>query len=144
MIDEQLFERVARRIEGYEKDMVNLQIELTAIPAIAPESGGDGEMKKAIFLWDVLARLGMTDLEIIDAPDERVSSGRRPNIIVRYPGRRLHPKSKHGSSATWISFPRENWGSGIEILITRTCRTAILSAGELSIISRTWWPPFTP
>lgn len=97
MIDEQLFDRVARRIEAYEKDMVNLQIEMTAIPAIAPENGGDGEMKKAIFLWDVLARLGMTDLEIIDAPDERVSSGRRPNIIVRYPGAPAASKEH-----TWI------------------------------------------
>lgn len=97
MIDEQLFDRVARRIEAYEKDMVNLQIELTAIPAIAPESGGDGEMKKAIFLWNELARLDMTDLEIIDAPDERVSSGRRPNIIVRYPG-----PAASSTEQTWI------------------------------------------
>ncbi len=97
MIDEQLFDRLSRRIEAYEKDMVNLQIELTAIPAIAPESGGDGEMKKAIFLWDVLARLDMTDLELIDAPDERVSSGRRPNIIVRYPGAADYSKEQ-----TWI------------------------------------------
>jgi succinyl-diaminopimelate desuccinylase len=86
MIDERLFDRIARRLDAYEKDMVALQIELTAIPAIAPESGGDGEMKKAVFLRDFLAQLGMTDLEMICAPDERVSSGRRPNIIVRYPG----------------------------------------------------------
>jgi len=97
MIDEKLFERIARRIEDYEKDMIELQIELTAIPAIAPESGGDGEMKKAIFLWDFLERLGMTDLEIIDAPDERVSSGRRPNIIVRYPG-----AAASSTEQTWI------------------------------------------
>ncbi len=97
MIDEQLFDRIARRIDAYEKDMVSLQIELTAIPAIAPESGGDGEMKKAIFLGDVLTCLGMTDLEIIDAPDERVSSGRRPNIIVRYPG-----PAASSTEQTWI------------------------------------------
>ncbi|MEI6315258.1 MAG: M20/M25/M40 family metallo-hydrolase, partial [Syntrophus sp. (in: bacteria)] len=97
MIDEKLFERITRRIEDYEKDMIELQIELTAIPAIAPESGGDGEMKKAIFLWDFLERLGMTDLEIVDAPDERVSSGRRPNIIVRYPG-----AAASSTEQTWI------------------------------------------
>jgi len=97
MIDEQLFDRIARRIEAYEKEMIDLQIDLAAIPAISPENGGDGEMKKAIFLWGVLARLGMTDVEIIDAPDKRVSSGRRPNIIVRYPGAAASSTEK-----TWI------------------------------------------
>lgn len=34
------FERIARRIGQYRDEMVDLQIRLTAIPAIAPGSGG--------------------------------------------------------------------------------------------------------
>lgn len=48
---------------------------LTEIPAIAPESGGDGESKKAAALLAFLKELGFSNFEQYPAPDSRVSSG---------------------------------------------------------------------
>jgi hypothetical protein len=47
-----IFEKIARRIDGFRDDMIDLQVKLCAIPAIAPASGGEGEVKKAEFLLD--------------------------------------------------------------------------------------------
>lgn len=78
--------KIMDRIDSYEDDMVRLQIELTAIPALAPENGGDGEYEKAMFLKEKLGEFGFADIESIDAPDGRVSSGVRPNLITRING----------------------------------------------------------
>jgi succinyl-diaminopimelate desuccinylase len=87
MIDSGSFQRVSKRIEGYEPDMIRLQFALTAIPALAPENGGDGEMEKAVFLAGILRDLGFPLVERCDAPDGRVTTGIRPNLIARIPGR---------------------------------------------------------
>ena len=65
-----------------------MQIGLTAIPALAPENGGDGEYEKARYLLANLRELGFTDIWEINAPDSRVSSKVRPNIIASVPGRK--------------------------------------------------------
>ena len=83
MIDHRLFEKIARRIDGYREEMIRLQIQLTAIPAIAPESGGDGELEKARYLKSILQNFGFHDVLEIDAPDSRTSSGVRPSLVVR-------------------------------------------------------------
>ena len=66
--------------------VVGLQSLLTSIPALAPESGGDGEMEKAEALVGWLAGKGIRAIERYDAPDPRVSSGLRPNIVATIPG----------------------------------------------------------
>ena len=86
MIDEKEFLRVAARIDGYRQEMIDLQIALTAVPAIAPENGGDGETAKAELLLEYLSQRNIGEIEVVDAPDTRVSSGRRPNVIVRRAG----------------------------------------------------------
>jgi succinyl-diaminopimelate desuccinylase len=88
MIDSGIFQRIAKRIEGYEQDMIRLQFALTAIPALAPENGGDGEMKKAVFLAGILSDMGFPRVERCDAPDGRVSTGLRPNVVAWIPGRK--------------------------------------------------------
>lgn len=87
MIDNEVFERIRRRMEGYEPEMVRMQAALTAIPALAPENGGDGEMKKAAFLMQALREMGFPPAESCNAPDSRVSDGVRPNLVLRVPGR---------------------------------------------------------
>lgn len=87
MMDSKVFERIRERIERYEPDMIRLQAGLTAIPALAPENGGDGEMKKAAFLVEALREMGFPPAETCNAPDSRVSDGVRPNLVVRIPGR---------------------------------------------------------
>lgn len=70
--------------------MIELQRLLTSIPAIAPEGGGDGETKKcdALETWlnqNGFGKNGYT-IERFEAPDNRVSSGKRPSLIVTIPG----------------------------------------------------------
>ena len=88
MIDRTTFQRISKRIEGYEQDMIRLQFALTAIPALAPENGGDGEMEKALFLAVILRDIGFPRVERCDAPDGRVSTGLRPNVVAWIPGRK--------------------------------------------------------
>ncbi len=86
MIDDEKFEQLSRTIDSYRDDTVELQRILTAIPALAPESGGDGEEEKARALENVLRSWGFTNMRRFDAPDERTSTGTRPNIITTIPG----------------------------------------------------------
>lgn len=80
-------ERILQRIENYREEMIRLQIGLTAIPALSPENGGTGEHDKAQFLIERLRLLGFNQIELCSAPDPRVPSGNRPNIIATLPGK---------------------------------------------------------
>ena len=80
--------KILTRIDTYRSDMVRLQIALTAIPALSPDNGGTGEYDKAQFLITTLRGVGFNDVQRYDAPDSRVPSGVRPNIVVTIPGRK--------------------------------------------------------
>ena len=67
--------------------IVELERLLTSFPALAPESGGDGELEKCCALEEKLRSLGFRDFERFDAPDPRVPSGIRPNLVVTVPGK---------------------------------------------------------
>ena len=71
--------------------MVSMQEELTAVPAIAPENGGNGEWEKAALLLSRLSELGFSEVQRFDAPDKRVPSGKRPNLVVSIPGQSPKP-----------------------------------------------------
>jgi succinyl-diaminopimelate desuccinylase len=73
-------------IEESESRMVEALIAMCRVPALDPSSGGDGELKKVEALEGLLSELGMS-YERVDAPDERVPSGIRPNLLVRLPGK---------------------------------------------------------
>jgi len=75
--------------------MIELERLLCSVPALAPDSGGDGELKKCEALQAYLKKLGFTQFERFDAPDTRVSSGIRPNLVVTIPG-------KDDSKRIWI------------------------------------------
>lgn len=87
MADRKTRERLFRRIESYVDEMIDLQIQLTAIPALSPDNRGAGEADKADFLHHFLQRAGFDEIQFINAPDDRVPSGYRPNMIVTSPGR---------------------------------------------------------
>ena len=65
---------------------VELETELTKRPAISPDSGGEGEWDKCVFLEKWLKEQGFTLLERYDAPDKRAKNGVRPNLIATIPG----------------------------------------------------------
>jgi succinyl-diaminopimelate desuccinylase len=65
---------------------VELETELTKRPAISPDSGGEGELDKCLFLEGWLKAHGITSLERYDAPDPRAKGGVRPNLIATING----------------------------------------------------------
>ena len=54
MIDTDKFKRVSQRIDSYREAMIELQIALSAVPAVGPENGGNGELLKSNFLKEHL------------------------------------------------------------------------------------------
>lgn len=65
---------------------VDLEKTITCVQALAPENGGDGESKKCAVLEEWLMKNGIKNIEHFDAPDDRVSSGVRPNMVATIPG----------------------------------------------------------
>jgi succinyl-diaminopimelate desuccinylase len=87
------FEGALTYLDGAEAGIIELEGLLTAIPALAPESGGDGEWQKTEALEAWLRNKGVEEIEHHDAPDARVSAGVRPNLVAtikgQHPGKRL-------------------------------------------------------
>lgn len=69
------------------QEIVDLETMLTSHVAIAPEGEGDGETEKANALEAWLKAKGFKDIVRYEAPDSRVSSGSRPNLIATIPGK---------------------------------------------------------
>lgn len=86
---------INQRIDSYRQDLIDLETGLTAIVAMSPKSGGDGEQKKAEFIKDYLNKHGITQIEEIHGVDPDVSCGYRPNLIATIPG-------KDHSKAVWL------------------------------------------
>ena len=86
-------EKALAYLDAAEAGIIELEKLLTAIPALAPESGGDGEWKKAEALEAWLRSHGIIEIEHHDAPDARVTAGKRPNLVAtikgKKPGKRL-------------------------------------------------------
>ncbi|MEM4702646.1 MAG: M20 family metallo-hydrolase [Archaeoglobaceae archaeon] len=72
------------RLEKYKDEMIKLMSELIEIPAIPPEFGGKGELKKAEHLMKYLGDFDF--LERFDAADDRAYGGLRPNIVAKIEG----------------------------------------------------------
>ncbi len=85
-MDSKQFDTIVTFIDNSKDTIINLQTVLTAIPAIAPESGGQGELEKCIALEKWLKENGIVNLERFDAPDSRVESGIRPNLVATIDG----------------------------------------------------------
>lgn len=81
-------ETVKSYINSKEAEIIQFQSLLTSYPAISPDSGGDGESAKAEALVNQLRKMGFQNIDSYNAPDSRVSSGERPNIVVTIPGRK--------------------------------------------------------
>lgn len=73
-------------VESERNEMVNALMELIRVPAIAPQSGGEGELKKAERLAQILKASGLDSIMRYDSVDDRVPSGIRPNVVAYYEG----------------------------------------------------------
>jgi succinyl-diaminopimelate desuccinylase len=89
MMDKTTLDKLCRRIDRYNTEIIRVQKELCARPALAPENGGDGELEKSEWIKTyVTETLKCDDLQEYNAPDPRVSCGYRPNMIALFKGRR--------------------------------------------------------
>ena len=73
-------------LDGKTETVVELQRDMTAIPALGPRNGGDGEKAKAEYLLARLKSMGIADIREYHAPDASVPCGFRPNIAAVIPG----------------------------------------------------------
>jgi len=89
------FDKITKRIDSFRDEMIDMQIKLCGIPAISPQSGGEGEAQKAEFLLEFLKKNGFQHIEFIKAPDLDTPAGYRPNILAIHRG-------KNSSRTTWI------------------------------------------
>lgn len=87
-----LFQELSNQIETFRPQMVDTIMKLIRIPAVGPENGGDGELKKAELLKSILQHLDFHEIDQHDAEDPRVPSGKRPNLIAYYRGKTDSPK----------------------------------------------------
>ncbi|MBI5524194.1 MAG: M20 family metallo-hydrolase [Desulfarculus sp.] len=78
-------EELLRRVESYSDQMVEALARLTAVPALGPSNGGQGEMAKAELILPWLRDMGL-EVQRADAPDPRVACGARPNLLASLAG----------------------------------------------------------
>lgn len=78
---------VLELLEASREELLRLQKDLVAIPALGPTNAGQGEKAKAEYLAEYVKRLAGVRTEMIKAPDDRVECGYRPSLIVKRPGK---------------------------------------------------------
>jgi succinyl-diaminopimelate desuccinylase len=83
------------RIDGMSDYVIEWQRGMVAIPAIAPESEGNGEKEKSEWVKQTLQALKPEQVRDYPAPDHRVACGHRPNTLVRWFG-------KDKSKTVWV------------------------------------------
>lgn len=73
---------VFKEIEKLQDEMIQTLMDIVRIPAIAPESGGEGESMRVEKLLQILGAMGFSKIQRVDANDPRVPSKKRPNVIA--------------------------------------------------------------
>lgn len=91
----EIFEGVYKKIDSFRPEIIKMQRNLTARPALGPENGGSGEHDKADYMKEQLLLLKPDTLFDINAPDKRAFNGYRPNLVAVWNGR-------HKKGTIWI------------------------------------------
>ncbi len=87
MVNDEIFEKLATRIDNMKDEMVETLGNLIRIPALGPRNQGEGELKKAEYLEEFISNFGFDEIVRHDAPDDDVPSGKRPNLIAKINGK---------------------------------------------------------
>ena len=74
---------VLKKIDTYSQDVIDLQTNMIACPAVAPASGGTGEGEKAAYLLSVVKKMKFDEVVVINVPDAHAPTGVRPNILAK-------------------------------------------------------------
>jgi len=88
-------EGVYKKIDSFSSEIIEMQRELTARPALSPENGGSGEHDKADYVKEQLLLLKPDSFNEIHAPDKRAANGYRPNLVAAWEG-------NQGGKAIWV------------------------------------------
>ncbi|MDZ7290058.1 MAG: M20 family metallo-hydrolase [candidate division KSB1 bacterium] len=82
-----LLASIMAKIDSYRQEAVDFETQLTKIPALSPENGGDGERERAEFMKSWIGQhLRPDELNEYHAPDGRVTCGYRPNLVAMFRG----------------------------------------------------------
>ncbi len=85
MTDDPRQEKLFETIDAMRRALVMSLIEMCSIPAVAPENGGEGELKKTEWLENKIRSFGFDDIDRYDAVDDFGDGVSRPNLVaVRY------------------------------------------------------------
>ncbi|MEM0046991.1 MAG: M20 family metallo-hydrolase [Fervidicoccaceae archaeon] len=84
---------IFNKIDEYREEIVNFLKEIIRIPAICPDYGGKGELRKAERVKQLVKSWGFDEVIEVNSVDERAEGGIRPNIAF------LHGK---GESRVWF------------------------------------------
>jgi succinyl-diaminopimelate desuccinylase len=74
-------------LETSRDELLRLQTDLVAIPALGPTNDGQGEEAKVQYLRSYAAQFDGARVQTISAPDDRVDCGHRPSLVIRRPGK---------------------------------------------------------
>jgi succinyl-diaminopimelate desuccinylase len=80
-------ESLFKWLDDQRSTVLDWQSRLVSIPALGPENGGDGEAAKAEMVADLMADMGLDQVVEMNALDDRVPAGYRPNLAAVIPGR---------------------------------------------------------
>ncbi|MCK4429373.1 MAG: M20 family metallo-hydrolase [Candidatus Aenigmarchaeota archaeon] len=117
--------KIFETISGYESEMVDALRNAIAIPAISPERGGKGEVKKMEYLEELIKGFDLSDYAKVTRCDtpvgytpnperpERKSTIVRPNLFIKINGEGTHKETKWGLAHVDIVEPGnpEKWDS---------------------------------
>lgn len=93
-MDQQIFEKISKRIEDDREEMVVMQKHLISIKAISPVNGGQGEYAKSRYLEPILKSI-FDKVEELPVPFKGAEKNIRPNFIAILNG-------KDKSRTMWI------------------------------------------
>ena len=54
MATNEIFAKIAKKIDSYQDLAIEYERRLTAIPALGPENDGEGEARKAVLIKEIL------------------------------------------------------------------------------------------
>lgn len=120
----EIWERLRMRLAAFRGEMVDFQRRLTAVRALGPDNGGEGEWERSRFLLRELQAFGLDDVTAYDAPDDRVPAGRRPNLVVRVRGALARP-------AVWVLAHMDTVPPGDESLWDSDPFVAVVDGGRI-------------
>ncbi|HOO74001.1 MAG TPA: M20 family metallo-hydrolase [Tepiditoga sp.] len=79
-------EKIKKQIEKNRDEIIKLSCDFVSINSVNPRADGPGEKEVAQWLNSEIEKWKFDSIEFINAPDDIVECGYRPNIIARYNG----------------------------------------------------------